>query len=66
MVRNHIPEGVGILPSTWAFNIKRYPDKRFHKFKAIFFVREEFQQDGVKYTEPYFPVVVWSTDRALL
>ena len=44
MVRKHLPWGVNILPSTWAFDIKRYPEKRFCKFKSIFFVRVYFQQ----------------------
>lgn len=60
------PKSVNVIPSTWAFNVKRYPDGRFIKFKAIFCVRRDFQQDGVDYTKPYSPVVSWSTVRTLL
>ena len=40
MTRNNLPEGLNILPLTWALKIKRYPDGRFLKFK-IFFVIED-------------------------
>ena len=57
MVRNNIPEGLNLLPSTWAFDIKRYPNGIFCKLKAIFFASLYFQREGVNYTEPYSPVV---------
>ena len=59
-------KGVNVIPSTWAFKVKRYPDGRFRKFKDRFCVRGDFQRDGVDYTEPYSPVVSWSTVRTLL
>jgi hypothetical protein len=31
--------GKNVLPSTWAFKIKRYPDGRVKKFKARFCAR---------------------------
>ena len=34
--RSTLPEGVNVLPSTWAFRVKRYPDGRFLKTKARF------------------------------
>ena len=34
--RDSLPEGVNILPLTWDFKIKRYPDERLRKFKARF------------------------------
>ena len=36
MERKSLPEGANILPSTWAFKIKSYPDSRLRKFKAQF------------------------------
>ena len=37
--KTSIPCGANLLPSIWAFNIKRYPDGSLWKHKAIFFVR---------------------------
>ena len=36
-------KGVNVIPSTWAFKVKRYPDGRFRKFKSRFCVRGDFQ-----------------------
>jgi hypothetical protein len=47
--RSSLPEGANILPSTWAFKIKRYPDGRLRKFKAQFCVRGDMQIEGVDY-----------------
>ena len=33
---SNVPEGEKILPTTWAFKDKRYPDGRLRKFKARF------------------------------
>ena len=38
----------------------------FQKFKALFCVRGDFQQEGVDYTESYYPVVEWYTVIAML
>ena len=57
MVRNNLPEGLNLLPSTRAFDIKRYPNGIFCKFKAICFASAYFQREGVDYTEPYSQVV---------
>ena len=32
--RKFVPEGANVLPSTWAFKRKRYPDGRVRKLKA--------------------------------
>ena len=37
--RTSLPEGANVLPSTWVFKIKQYPDGRYHKTKAHFCVR---------------------------
>ena len=34
--RNTVPEGVTILPSTWAFKIKHYPDRYLRNLKTGF------------------------------
>ena len=59
-------EGKNILPSTWAFKRKRYPDGRVRKLKARFCVRGDRQIEGVDFFETYAPVVAWSTVRLLL
>jgi len=32
--RSEVPQGVNVLPLTWVFKLKRYPDRRPRKFKA--------------------------------
>ncbi len=56
-----IPEGANILPSTWAFKHKRYPNGESRKFKARFCARGDRQIEGVDYFEKYAPVAQWST-----
>jgi hypothetical protein len=56
-----MPKGANLLPSTWAFKVKRYPDGRMRKHKARFCVRGDKQLEGVDYFESYAPVVAWST-----
>ncbi len=53
--------GKDVLPSTWAFKIKCYPDGRVKKFKARFCARGDKQQEGIDYFETWAPVVQWST-----
>jgi hypothetical protein len=55
-----------ILPSTWAFKIKHYPDGRIKKFKAQFCARGERQTEGVDYFKTWAPVVQWSTVRIVM
>jgi hypothetical protein len=58
----YVPNPVkNILPSTWAFKIKQYPDGRVKKFKARFFTRRDRQQEGINYFKIWAPVVQWST-----
>ena len=66
MKKSEIPEGANILPSTWTFKIKRYPDGTIRKFKARFCARGDKQIADVDYFESYAPVVSWSTVRMLL
>ena len=55
-----------ILPSTWAFKCKRYPDGRIKKFKARFCARGDRQLEGVDYFETWSPVVQWRTVRLMM
>jgi hypothetical protein len=64
--RSSIPEGANVLPGTWVFKIKRFPDGRYRKTKARFCVRGDRQIEGVDYFDKYAPVVSWSTVRLLL
>ena len=59
--RDSLPEGVNILPSTWAFKVKRYPDGRLRKHKARFCIRGDKQIEGIDYDDKYAPVVSWTT-----
>ena len=60
------PEGANAVDSTWAFEIKCYPDGLIKKFKARFCVRGDQQVHGVDFFETYAPVVQWTTIRLIL
>ena len=66
MDRDKLPEGANILPSIWAFAIKRDPAGEIKKHKARFCVRGDKQIEGVDYVDSYAPVVSWSTVRIML
>lgn len=57
---------MNVLPSTWAFKIKRYPDGTVKKYKARFCVRGDRQLEGIDFWETWSPVVQWSTVRTLM
>ena len=57
---------MNVLPSTWAFKIKRLPDGDVKKLKARFCARGDKQIHGVDFFETYAPVVNWNTVRLLL
>ena len=57
---------MNVLPSTWAFKCKRYPDGTVRKLKARFCVRGDKQIEGVDYFETFAPVVNWTTVRLML
>jgi hypothetical protein len=57
---------MNVLPSTWAFRIKRYPDGLVRKLKSRFCVRGDRQIEGVDFFDTYAPVVHWNTVRLLL
>jgi len=66
MPRSQVPRGANILPLTWVYKLKRYPDGRPRKFKARLCVRGDKQVEGIDYTDKYAPVVNWSTVRLLM
>ncbi|MGH3055543.1 MAG: reverse transcriptase domain-containing protein, partial [Gaiellaceae bacterium] len=55
------PKDKAVLPGTWAYKIKRYPDGRVKKYKARFCVQGDRQTDCVDAFDTYAPVVQWST-----
>jgi len=55
-----------VLPSTWAFKCKQFPDGMIHKLKARFCCRGDQQVEGVDYFETFAPVVNWTTVRLML
>jgi hypothetical protein len=59
-------DDMNVLPSTWAFKCKRFPDGLVRKLKARFCVRGDCQIDGVDVFDTYAPVVSWTTVRLLL
>ncbi len=50
-----------VLPSTWAFKIKQFPDGTIKKFKVRFCARGDHQKKGIDFFETWAPVVQWST-----
>ena len=59
--RSDVPKAARVLPSTWVFKLKRFPDGRPKKFKARLCVQGDRQIEGIDYTDSYAPVVSWST-----
>ena len=57
---------MNVLPSTWAFKIKRFPDGLVKKLKARFCVLGDKQLEGIGYFETFAPVVSWTTVRLML
>ena len=55
-----------VLPGTWAFKVKRFPDELVKKFKAQFCVRGDRQKYGINFWETWSPVVHWSTIRTIM
>ena len=61
--RSSVPEGAQILPGTWVFKIKRFPDGRLRKHKARFCARGDLQETVF---DTWAPVASWSTIRMLM
>ena len=54
-----------VIPLTWAFKCKRFPDGLIKKFKARFCARGDMQLEGIDFFETYAPVVQWTTIRLM-
>lgn len=57
---------MNVLPGTWAFKIKRFPDGSVKKLKARFCVCGDRQIEGVDFFDTFVPVVNWMTVRLML
>jgi hypothetical protein len=57
---------MNVLPSTWAFKIKWFPDGTVKKFKACFCARGDCQKNGIDFFETWAPVVKWLTIRIVM
>jgi Reverse transcriptase (RNA-dependent DNA polymerase) len=52
---------MNVLPSIWAFKVKKLPDGTVRKLKARFCVQGDRQVQNVDYFETLCPVVSWTT-----
>jgi hypothetical protein len=59
-------EWMNVLPSTWAFKCKRYPDGSIRKLKGRFCARGDRQVKDVDFFSTFAPVVSWTTVRLML
>ena len=57
---------MNIIPGTWAFKVKRFPDNLIRKLKARFCARGDKQIAQVDFFDTYAPVVCWTTVRLML
>jgi Reverse transcriptase (RNA-dependent DNA polymerase) len=57
---------MNVLPGTWAFRCKRFPDGTIRKLKARFCVQGDRQREGIDFFDTYAPVVNWLTVRFML
>ena len=55
-----------VIPSTWAFKCKRFPDGLVKKLKARNGIQGDRQIQGVDFTETFAPVVSWNTVQLML
>jgi hypothetical protein len=57
---------MSVLPSTWVFKCKHFPDGLIKKLNARFCVRGDKQLEGVDFFKTIAPVVSWTTTCLLL
>ena len=57
---------MNVIPSTWAFKRKRFPDGTVKKLKARFCARGDYQVEGIDFFDTFAPVVNWTTVRLML
>jgi hypothetical protein len=55
-----------VIPSTWAFRCKQFPNGLVRKLKSRFCAMGCCQTEGVDYFETFTPVVNWQTVRIML
>ena len=55
-----------VLPSTWAFHLKCFPNCLTKKFKARFCIHGDRQVEGVDFFETWAPVIQWTTVRSMM
>jgi hypothetical protein len=59
-------EWMNVLPSTWAFKCKRYPDGSIRKLKGRFCARADREIKDVDFFSTFAPIVSWTTVRLML
>ena len=57
---------MNVIPTTWAFKIKRFPSGLVRKLKARLCVCGDLEIENVHFWETFAPVVNWTTVRLLL
>ncbi|KAL7477038.1 hypothetical protein ACHAW6_002859 [Cyclotella cf. meneghiniana] len=55
-----------VLPSTWAFCLKRFPSGLAKKFKACFCIWGDRQVEGVDFFETWAPIIQWTTIQSMM
>ena len=50
-----------VIPSTWAYQIKRKPDGKIEKFNAQFCIHGDLQEEATDVFEKYSPVSSWTS-----
>ncbi len=56
-----VQDNMNVLPSTWAFKCKRYPNGTIKKLTGQFCARGDKQEQGINYFKTYSPDVHWVT-----
>ena len=57
---------MNVLPSSWAFRCKRYPDGSVQKLKARFCTRGDKQVESIDYFDTFAPIINWTMVRLKL
>ena len=57
---------MNVVPGTWSYKKKVYPDGSTRKLKARFCLRGDRQVHGVDYFDTYAPVCSWQTVRLMM
>ena len=60
------PEGKSVVTSKWLYKIKHAADGSIEKFKARFVARGFSWVEGVDYDEPFAPMAIFSSTRAVI